>query len=102
LDRVDQYFDNYERELAARAGRASSENARLKSADRLAAAKADHTRRRADQVGRHEIRVQPQLDALLLVAETAWGSSVQVELDHQPKTFAARFVPRARRWFRSL
>ncbi|MEI6390096.1 MAG: hypothetical protein WCT12_03235 [Verrucomicrobiota bacterium] len=101
LDRIDSYFEHYEQELSARATRSSSESAKLKTADRLTAAKAEHTRRRADQVARHEIRVQPHLDALLLVAEPAWRASLQVELAHQVQTLEARFVPRARRWFRS-
>jgi hypothetical protein len=101
LDRIDEYFANYEHELAARAARSASGNAKLKTTERLAAAKVEHTRRRADQVARHEIRVHPHFDALLLVAERAWRGSLQVELAHQSETLEARFVPRARRWFRS-
>ena len=97
LDRIDDYFANYEQELAARSARGS---AKLKTSERLAAAKAEHTRRRADQVARHEIRVHPHFDALLLVAEPAWRGQIQVEMDRQSETLAARLVPRARRWFR--
>ena len=99
LDRIDEYFANYEQELTARAARSASQSAKLKTADRLAAAKAEHARRRADQVARHEIRVQPHLDALLLVAEPAWRGSLQVERAHVAQTVEALFVPRARKWF---
>ena len=100
LDRIDEYFEGYARELTARAARSSSQSAKLKTAERLAAARAEHTRRRADQVARHEIRVQPHIDALLLAAEPAWHGSVQVEVGRQAQTIEAQFVPRARRWFR--
>jgi hypothetical protein len=98
LERIDDYFGNYERELMARAKRSSKENARTKTEDRLAAAKAEHGRRRADQLARHEIRVLPHLDALLLIAEKAWRARLQVEQAHQPQTVDALFVPRSRRW----
>jgi len=99
LDRIDDYFDNYEHELTERAARSASQTTKLKAGDRLAAARAEHTRRRADQVARHEIRVHPHLDSLLLVAEPAWAATVQFESGREPKTIEARFVPRARRWF---
>jgi hypothetical protein len=99
LDRIDDYFASYEQELSARAARSGSQNAKVKTADRLAAAKAEHTRRRADQVTRHEIRVHPQLDALLLVAEPAWRGNLKVERAHVAQSVAAMFVPRARKWF---
>ena len=38
------------------------------------------------------------LDALLLVGESAWHASLNVELNHRPQMLSARFVPRARRW----
>ncbi|MGO8679002.1 MAG: hypothetical protein ACLQVX_24445 [Limisphaerales bacterium] len=100
LDRIDEYFQAYEAELTARAARSASKTAKLKTADRLTAAKAEHSRRRADQVARHEIRVQPQIDALLLTAEPAWGATIQVDAARQTQTLEARFVPRARRWFK--
>ncbi len=100
MDRIDEYFQSYERELTARAARSTSQSAKLKTADRLAAARAEHTRRRADQVARHEIRVQPQIDALLLTAEPAWSAAIQVDAARQTQTLEARFVPRARRWFK--
>ena len=98
LERIDDYFENYERELTARATRSSNENTKAKTADRLAAARAEHERRRADQLARHEIRVQPYMDALLLVAERAWRARLQVARAHQTQTLDALLVPRSRRW----
>ena len=100
LDRVDDYFENYENELTTRARRSASGNSRARLADRLAAAKAEHARRRSDQVARHEIRVLPHVDALLLVAEAAWRCVLEIEQGRQIRTLPARFVPRARRWER--
>ena len=95
LERIDAYFDHYVAELTARASRSAS----AKAADRIAAAKAEHARHRADQVARHEIAVIPHLDALLLVAEPAWRGRVHVErVHHAPEDYDACFVPRARRW----
>jgi hypothetical protein len=99
LDRIEEYFANYEQELSARAARSTSPSAKVKTADRLAAAQAEHARRRADQVARHEIRVHPRLEALLLVAELAWRGSLRVERAHAARNVEALFVPRARRWF---
>ncbi|MEY2881566.1 MAG: hypothetical protein RLZZ15_3946 [Verrucomicrobiota bacterium] len=97
LTRVDDYFANYERELAGRASR--GRGATGKFAERLAAAKAEHARHRADQVARHEIVVVPHVDALLLVAEPAWRGTLHIERAHRPPAaLEARFVPRARRW----
>jgi hypothetical protein len=98
LDRVDEYFEKYEEELNARAGRSGSDNVKIKTADRLAAAKAEHVRRRADQAARHEIRVYPHLDALLLVAEAAWFVRLELQRGNDIRAVAARFVPRSRRW----
>jgi hypothetical protein len=98
MERIDAYFENYEGELTARAQRSSVPSSKAKTADRLAAAKAEHARRRADQVARHEIHVHPHVDALLLVAEKAWRASVQVEQGRQTQTLDALFVPRNRRW----
>jgi hypothetical protein len=99
LDRIEEYFATYEQELSARASRSASPSAKVKTADRLAAAKAEHARRRADQVARHEIRVYPRLEALLLVAEPAWRGSLKVKRAHTAQSSEAFFVPRARRWF---
>jgi len=98
LERVDDYFANYENELIARAKRSSNENSKTKTADRLAAAKAEHARRRADQLTRHEIRVYPHVDGLLMVAEKAWRARLRVDLARQPQTIDALFIPRSRRW----
>ena len=98
LERIDDYFEKYEEELAARAGHSGSENVKLKIADRLAAAKSEHLRRRADQVARHEIRVGPQVDALLMTAEKAWCAPLQTQRGHAVREAEARFVPRSRRW----
>ena len=95
LERIDAYFDHYVAELTARASRSAS----AKAADRIAAAKAEHARHRADQVTRHEITVVPHLDALLLVAEPAWRAQLHLErAHHHADTPVVRFVPRARRW----
>lgn len=98
LDRIDDYFEKYEEELTARASRSGSESVKLKTGDRLAAAKAEHVRRRADQLARHEIRVCPHVDALLLTAETAWSAPLEIQRGHHTQEMTARFVPRARRW----
>ena len=98
LDRIDEYFTGYEHELSTRAARSSSQTAKLRTADRLAAAKVEHARRRTDQVARHEIRVQPHLDALLLVAEPAWRGTLSVERAHIGQAVEPLFVPRARKW----
>jgi hypothetical protein len=96
LERIDDYFARYERELVGRASRSAG---KIKTADRLAAAQAEHARHRADQVSRHEITVYPHVDALLLVAEPAWRAPLHLGRAHQaPQNLVARFVPRARRW----
>lgn len=98
LDRVDDYFEHYEQELKARAARTGNKSTKLKTAQRLAAAEAEHLRRRADQVARHEIRAHAHLDALLLIAEPAWRAGLSVEIAHRPATLSGLYVPRARRW----
>jgi hypothetical protein len=98
LDRVDDYFEHYEQELTTRHARQGSENTQSKAAERLAAARAEHARRRADQVARHEIRALAHLEALLITAEPAWRTTLAVELAHNPRTLEVQFVPRSRRW----
>ena len=98
LERIDDYFQNYAQELKSRSSRTSSSNVAIKAEERLAAAKAEHARRRADQVARHEIRVHPRVDALLLVAERAWSARLTVEQGHYAEVIEALFVPRSRRW----
>ncbi|MEO8427953.1 MAG: hypothetical protein ABI651_12660, partial [Verrucomicrobiota bacterium] len=62
LERIDDYFEAYERELLDRQSRSQSESTKMKTNERLAAARAEHQRRRQDQVQRHEIRLIPHLD----------------------------------------
>jgi len=99
LERLDDYFAHYEQELAERSSRGGTTST-VKGAERLAAARAEHDRRRLDQVARHEICVRPHIDALLLVAEPCWQAELEVEEQRAPQAVSARFVPRARRWFR--
>lgn len=98
LDRIDTYFQNYAHELNARSDRTSSEQVKIKTTERLAAAKAEHARRRADQVNRHEIHIEPHLDALLLIAEPAWETTLDVHQAHASKHLPATFIPRSRSW----
>jgi hypothetical protein len=98
LERVETYFDDYERELQSRGRRGASEEGKLKLEQRLAAARAERARRRGDQVSRHELRVIIHWDACLFVAEPAWGAELKVETDRQNKRVTAHFVPRSRRW----
>ncbi len=99
LERVDRYFENYERELEERArARSAVAQNKIKMDERLAAARAEHERRRKDQVQRHEIRVIPHFDALLLLAEPAWTTEITLASKGEIKTHQALFVPRARRW----
>ncbi len=98
LDRIDNYFENYALELQVRASRSTTERATARTADRLAASKAEHSRHRSDQVMRHEISVHPHLDALLLVAEPAWRGQLEVARARRMEAVTALFVPRARRW----
>jgi len=99
IQRLDDYFAHYEQELSERASRAKSATA-TKTIERLVAARAEHARRRLDQVARHEICVQPHLDALLLTAERCWRASLEVEEQRAAQIVSATFVPRTRRWFR--
>lgn len=99
LQRIDEYFAEYERDLARRAARLGPA-AKMKTEQRLIAARAEHARRRNDQVLRHEIRAHPHVDALLWVAEPAWEANVELEQERERHTIAAMFVPRTRRWYR--
>jgi len=101
IQRIDDYFASYEQELARRGARGGAAGG-AKSGERLAAARAEHARRRLDQVARHEIRVQLHLDALLLVAEHCWRGELEVEEERTLQSVAATFVPRTRRWFREI
>lgn len=98
LERIDDYFESYERELSERAERTRSGSTKLKASERLAAARAEHQRRRTDQVQRHEICVLPHFDALLVVAEPAWRATVVVTRHKATEPVSALFIPRLRRW----
>ncbi len=98
IQRIDEYFTQYEKELVRRGSR-SAASAGVKSAERLAAARAEHARRRLDQVGRHEVNVRFWVDALLLVAEYAWRVDLRIEEQRAAQVLSATFVPRARQWF---
>lgn len=101
LARLDDYFAQYEQELAQRSSRGGPAST-VKGAERLEAARAEHARRRQDQVARHEICVQPHVDGLLLVAEPCLRASLEVEEQRAAQALCATFVPRARRWFREV
>jgi len=98
LERIDDYFAGYERELRERLQRQQRDEAKVKLEERLAAAKLEHQRRRQDQVQRHEIRLLPHLDALLLLAEPAWRATVTAGPRDAAFTQPAQYLPRARRW----
>jgi hypothetical protein len=95
LERVDEYFDNYERELQAR--KSSKKDHHIRVQERLAAARQEHQRRREDQVQRHEIRVFPHLDSMLLLAEPCWRTGVKTGFQPQ-EIHEALFLPRSRSW----
>lgn len=98
LERVDAYFESYEKEISERQKRSHSDGAKLKAEERLAAAKDEHARRRHDQIHRHEIRVMTHLDALVLLAEPAWEAKVAFSQKGEQKLAPAQFIPRSRRW----
>lgn len=99
IERLDAYFTQYEHELSQRLSRSNSASG-AKVSERLSAARAEHARRRLDQVARHEIRVLSHLDAILLIAEPCWQAKLEVEEQRTTHTLSASFVPRARAWFR--
>jgi hypothetical protein len=98
LDRIDSYFEHYEQELTDRQRRSSKDNAKIKLEERVTAARTEHERRRRDQVQRHEIRVIPHIDALLLLAEPAWKAKISTSHRAGIQQYEALFVPRTRRW----
>ena len=98
LDRVDDYFANYIKELTDRVVRSRSAETKTKLADRRRAAQAEHDRRRQDQVRRHEIRILPHVDALLLLAEPAWTATFLTSEHGEPRRQVALWLPRTRRW----
>jgi hypothetical protein len=97
LRRLDEYFDHYEQELRARLSRQHKPESKARFEQRVRAAALEHDRRRADQIARHEIRVVPHLDAVLLTAEVAWKTGMRGR--HGETLPEAVYVPRARRWF---
>jgi hypothetical protein len=98
MERIHAFFEGYERELLERASRSSIQSSKIKAAERLAAAKSEHQRRCADQTVRHEIRVLPHIDSLLLVAEKAWRVRLQVGSSRGLRAVEALFVPQSRLW----
>jgi hypothetical protein len=98
LRRIDEYFENYTRELRERMDRQHKDEAVKRYADRLEATRLEHNRRRTDQIERHTIHVVPHVDALLTVAEPAFEARVSWQAGREERTAAALFVPRTRRW----
>ncbi len=98
LDRVDDYFANYIKELTDQVARSRNVETKTKLADRRRAAHAEHERRRQDQVRRHEIRIIPHVDGLLLLAEPAWNVTLLVAERGEPRRQTALWLPRTRRW----
>jgi hypothetical protein len=98
LDRIEDYFQSYERELKTRLARTTKGAGQTRLAERLTAAATECERRRQDQLHRHEIHVIPRWDAFLLLAEPAWEADFTVIEHRQPISRRAVFVPRPRRW----
>jgi hypothetical protein len=98
LTRIDEYFENYARELSERVSRQRSEEAIKRSADRLEATRVEHNRRRTDQIERHTIHLLPHVDALLTVAEPAFSAKVSWRAGREERIVPSLFVPRTRRW----
>jgi len=98
LQRVNQYFEDYLKELGGRLIRSRSAETKAKLAERRRAAHAEHERRRQDQVQRHEIRLIPHVDTLLLLAEPAWQATLLVGEHGEPRRQTAVWLPRTRRW----
>jgi hypothetical protein len=98
LNRIDEYFENYTRELKERAGRQRSEEMIKRSADRLEATRVEHDRCRTDQIERHTIHLLPHVDAVLTVAEPGFSTKVRWREGREDRTVPALFVPRTRRW----
>jgi hypothetical protein len=98
FDRINDYFTAYEAELTARSARSRTPDAQAKLEARLAATRVEREHRCRDQCARHEIRVIPHIDSLLLVAEPAHACRVAYYLDHAEHEVEALFISRARRW----
>lgn len=102
LARVDDYFEHYEQELNARLARQHREQTIARARERIEATRAEHQRRRADQIERHAIRVIPHVDALLLIAEPAFSTRVMWRTGREEASVPALFLPRLRRWFADI
>ncbi len=98
LERINGYYDAYERELRGRRRSSGSESGQVRVTERLAAAAADRQRRQEDQLQRHEIRVVPHWDALLLLVEPAWAAQVSIVEVHERRQVRAVYLPRLRCW----
>lgn len=94
LVRIANYFSGYRAELETRWKRQRTDESRQRYRDRIAASAAEEKRRREDQVQRHEIRLIPHVDALLLTGERAWRAKVTLS----DRAVQATYVVRARRW----
>jgi len=100
LNRIDDYFENYSRELRGRMNHQRKDEAKQRYADRLEATRVEHNRRRTDQIERHTIVVVPHVDAILTVAEPAFRTNVTWRAGREECSAPAWFVPRTRRWFK--
>jgi hypothetical protein len=98
FDRINDYFDAYEAELRARSSRSHAPDAQAKLDARLDATRVERKNRCRDQRARHEIRVIPHIDSLLLVAEPAQTCRLTYCLEHTAHEIGGLFIPRARRW----
>jgi hypothetical protein len=98
LNRIDEYFENYARELSERVRQQRKEEAIKRCSDRLEATRLEHNRRRTDQIERHTIHLLPHVDALLTVAEPGFSTKVSWRAGHEERIVPALFVPRTRRW----
>ncbi len=99
LNRIDDYFAEYLRELQQRARRRTAVGSGARYEERLKAAAEEHERRRDDQVKRHEISIAPHLDALLWIAEPAWSSTVAWREGREEHSRPATYLSRLRQWF---
>jgi hypothetical protein len=98
LSRIDNYFENYARELRSRMARQRKGDAIKRYAERLEATRVEHERRRTDQIERHTIHLLPHVDATLMVAEPALVATVGCRAGRAERSVRAVFVPRMRRW----
>jgi hypothetical protein len=95
LARITEYFSGYRKELQTRLKRQRTDESRQRFQDRIEASNTEETRRRDDQIHRHESRLIPHVDALMLTAERAWQTSLALP----DREVRASYLPRARHWF---